>query len=217
MGILDILTILLPLILFGMLIYHCWKNFWFSLSVNIFILILFVVVGGVGGYRPCFTNFFWILFPLGAFFVIFNCIAIFRFWKERGYFAFLPILISLLGFLVVNFVDDIGREVRIKVFKNNLNLYQQAVDELTPMIDEKGLYLSYDQIPREFRHIAYWIDAKKDDGVVFIFTWDIGIFRNRSGFAYRSDGLLLEKGTDFRQKWQFCKRINEHWFIVSNQ
>jgi hypothetical protein len=215
LGILDILTILLPLALLGMVFYLSLKYFQFLISANIFLLVLFVVIGGVSGYRPCFTNFFLILFPCGALFVILNFVAIFRFWGKRGYFALLPLFMSLLSFLSVNFVDDIGREVRIKVFKNNLNLYQQAVNELTPMIDEKGLYL--DQVPQKYRHLAYRIHAKRDDGIVFIFVWDIGLFRNRSAFVYRSDGLLPEKGTDFRQEWQICERINEHWFRASNQ
>jgi hypothetical protein len=137
-----------------------------------FILILFIVVGGVSGYRPCFTNFFLILFPLGAFFVIFNCIAIFRFRWKRGYFAFLPLFMSLLSFLSVNFVDDIGREVRIKVFKNNLNLYQQAVNELTPMVDEKGLSLEPDQVPQK---LSVWLTGFMQRRMTALYSFLSGI------------------------------------------
>lgn len=212
----EILLVLLILALFVRLVYFSWKKFWLLFLVNIFILILLAVLGCISGYRPCFSIFFVILFPCGAFFVLFNFAAIFRFWQERGVLALLPLFVSLLGFWLVFFSIDTGKGIRIKVFKDNLYLYQQAVEELTPMIGDKGLYLSGDKIPQKYRKLAYVIHAEKNEGIIFDFIWDFGFPLKHSAFVYCSDGYLPGKGTRFRNDWPFGERINEHWFRVGD-
>lgn len=214
MFVLEILVVILIFLLFVRLFFLSWKKFRLLFSVNISILILFAAIGGISGYKPCFSAFFVILFPFGAFYVVFNFVVFFKFWEERGFLALSPLFISLFSFWLIFFANDIGRDIRIQVFKKNLYLYQQAVEELTPAIGEKGLYLSGDKIPEKYRKLAYVISAEKNEGVVFDFIWDFGFPLKHSAFVYRSDGFLPGKETHFRSHWPYCERINERWFRV---
>ena len=198
------------------LAYFSWKKFWFLFSVNISILILFAAIGGISGYRPVFSMFFLLLFPCGAFFVIFNFVAIFKFWETYGVLTLVPVILCISSFKVSDITRHIGIDIRMKIFNENLPLYEEAVKELTPMIDEKGLYLAGDQIPQKYRKLAYLITVGKDNGIAFIFIWDFGFPLKHSAFVYRSDGSWPPKGSDFSREWPYYERINKNWFRASD-
>jgi len=202
-------------VLFLVAIYFSWKRFWLLFSVNMSILILYAIVGGIGGYRPNFSFLLWFLYPYGAFLVLFNIVAILQFWEDYGLLTLLPLLVSILGFWLPGLVGDVGTYIRVKVFENRLDLYEAAVKELTPMIDVNGLDLRGEQVPQEYRKLTYRISAEKKDGIVFRFYWDESFIPSmRSWFIYRSDEFLAKKGADLKCEPPFCERINEHWFRV---
>jgi hypothetical protein len=198
----------LLLVLFLAAAYFSWKKFWVLFSVNMFILVIYVVVGILGGYKPSFRALLLLLFPCGAFFVLFNIVAIVQFWEERGILTLLLLLVSISGFWLPGLAGNVGKGIRIKVFKSRLYLYEAAVKELTPMIGEKELDLRGDQIPQEYRKLAYSISAEKNEEIVFNFVWDPGFPMLGSSFIYRSDGGW--------PSGSFYERINDNWFIVGD-
>ena len=207
------LILFLILALFLATAYFSWKKFWFLFSGNMFILILYAVVGGIGGYMPRFSNLLILLFPCGAFFVFLNIVTIIQFWEDYGILTLLLLFVSILGFWLPGLADKVGTDIRVKVFKSRLCLYEAAVKELTPMIDVNSLDLRGEQVPQEYRKLTYRISAEKKDGIVFLFYWDESFIPPmRSWFIYRSDDFLAKKGTDFRCEPPYCERINEHWF-----
>ena len=86
------------------------------------------------------------------------------------------LFVSILGFWLPGLAGEVGTDIRVKVFKNRLYLYEAAVKELTPMIDVNGLDLRGEQVPQEYRKLAYRISAEKKEGIVFLFYWDESFF-----------------------------------------
>jgi len=163
-------------------------------------------IGGMLGYAYLFVM------------LIVSFIALFRFWEKHGLFSIIPFVILLLCFKANAISLKMGHDKRSEVFAELLPQYEEAVRVMESKTSGGVVFLKGEEVPEIYRHLAYWIHAKKDDENVLVVTffWGGGFPLKHTAFAYRSDGQLPPKGTDFRREWPFTERINENWFRVGD-
>lgn len=149
--------------------------------------------------------------------IVISLIGIFVFWEDYGSKATIPFVIGILSLFVVVESGKVGHKIRLNVFNKRLPQYEDAVQMVENTITNEYLRWSGERIPKEFRHLAYLISARRKKDVLIVnFLWGGGFPVKHTAFVYISDGRLPGKGTDFRKDWPHCTRINEHWFKVSD-
>jgi hypothetical protein len=111
-----------------------------------------------------------------------------------------------------------GHWARMKVFEHRLPSYEKAVQQIIKNFDGQRKLITKNNLPEECRRFAYYAYVYKDNNnaTVVNFMWGIGFPVKHTAFVWRSDGVLPEKGTEFRRDWPGCWRINEHWFRCSD-
>jgi hypothetical protein len=185
----------------------------------IIFLISCAVVEAFFAYRPN-----WLQIPL-----MFSCyyyiaaavialIFLFVHWGKGIFLAITPVILTIGGFYLQKGANQLGHWYRIEVFNSRFTQYEQFVDILKKDSENKQfITLSGEQIPEQYRSLAYCVHAHKEKDVfVVVFAWGLGFPAKHSAFAYRSDGILPSKGSEFRREWPFCERINENWFRVAD-
>jgi hypothetical protein len=195
------------------------KKFWILVGMNILLLVVSCVSGYFFCYRP---NVGWQMLSILSMFgflliAIINLIGIFRYWENYGLVIILLLAMPFILFYATRACGDLGHQRRIDVFNSRLGEYEDVVKLVMREGDEDGVHWMFEQIPEEYRHLAYSIDSMKY-GEVFsvIFLWGGGFPVKHSGFAYIPDGNIPPKGSDFCREWPHVERINEHWFRVGD-
>ena len=186
--------------------------------LNIITSVSLIIVAGVFTYEMRFSQLLFVPLVLFAFvMLLINIISIFKFWSEYNFAAFIPIIISILTIPLAFSSFKAGRWTNIYVFKNRLPQYQAAVKMIENQIGDKRLYLNYEEIPPEFRRLAFSIYGEKEGSVLgVVFIWGAGIPCKHVAYAYTSDGQQPEKGTTLSKDWHYWERINDNWFYVGD-
>lgn len=194
--------------------YYSLKSFKTIIWINVILSVSLIIIAGVFAYEKRWTQMLFVplVFYAFAMFII-NLIGILKYWHEYGSKAFIPLLISILTISLSIFSIKAGNSVNIHVFKQRIVQYESAVKMVEDRIDTEPIYLRGEDIPLEFRHLAYLICARKEGSVLRVsFLWGSGFPNKHVAYVYISNGKLPKKGTEFRKDWPYCRRINDYWF-----
>jgi len=181
---------------------------------NIAIAVSVLVVSAAFAYRPDVSTQFGsmlLIFYLFAVIVI-NFIGIFTF----GLRSCIPFAMSLLCVILLGYSNSLGHRLRLHVFRQRLPQYEAAVPAVETQITDGPVFLKGEEVPKPFRHLAYWIHADKTEQNVLIVTffWGGGFPVKHTAFAYISDGKVPGPLSRFQKEWPHIFRINQNWFRV---
>ncbi|MGD0553054.1 MAG: hypothetical protein ABSB25_10450 [Sedimentisphaerales bacterium] len=187
--------------------------------INLVISIPLVVVSGIFAYEKSTTQ---ILFmPLVLYSVvlaIINFTAIFVFWSEYDSKALIPIGISVATFALCICSIIVGDHVNLFVFNRRISQFEDAIRMIdNRIVDSNPIRLRGEEIPEEYRHLAYFIYGEKKNGILRAdFYWGSGFPCKHVAYVYLSNDEIPGKGSDFRKDWYRYHRIKEKWFRVSD-
>jgi hypothetical protein len=188
--------------------------------INLVISIPFVVASGFFAYEEGPAQILLIpLFLYSCALAVINLIAIAVFWSRYEFKALVPIGISAATFILCVFFVRLGNQVNLYVFNKRISQFEDAVRMVENKIaDGNAIRLSDEEIPEQYRHLAYFIYGEKEYNVLRVdFYWGRGGFPCRHvAYVYLSNDEIPAKGSDFRRDWYHCQRIRTKWFRASD-
>jgi hypothetical protein len=199
---------------------------WFGLRslrvliwINVVVSMLLIITTGVFAYEKSYTQLIFMLmmwYALGL--AIINFVGAFVHSRKHDLKGLIPLGITLVTWFGMGYAARAGFRVSLYVFEKRLPRFEEAVASIGGRIEEGILRLSGQEIPEEYRDLAYMIIAEKTRGNVLTvtFMWGAGFPVKHVAYAYISDGMIPAKGTDFRREWPRIYRINDNWFRVSD-
>jgi hypothetical protein len=187
--------------------------------INLAISISLVVISGIFAYEKGPTQMLFVPLLLYSYVLaVINFIAIFVFWSEYDFKALVPVGISIATFVLCNCSAKLGYQVNLYVFNKRINQFEDAVQMIdNRIVDSNPIRLDGEEIPEQYRHLAYFIYGEKKDNVLRVdFVWGIGFPCKHIAYVYLSNDKIPEGDPDFRKDWYRCHRIREKWFRVSD-
>ena len=154
-------------------------------------------------------------------FVISFVAGIIGFRRDDSIVLFLsPIVILIVTFFMLFPSFKLGHKVRIHIFNKRLTQYEKAVAMLSNQIEDKRIRLHGDEIPKEFRHLAYYhisVERRSQNILVATFWWKKGggFPAKHTIYVYSSQGEF-PSDEKFRREWPRWYRINKNWFCASD-
>lgn len=158
------------------------------------------------------------LFSIPTLFLI-NIYGVYKYWSKHKLVTLVPF--PVIGIAVVgSFAWDVGA-MSIRRFEKYLPDYEAFVK----MAEKKHKFGDYDsmRLPKEYKHLGYIAHIYEDKPVsdnepntlfVSILVGSAGVF-GHTCFLYSSNGEIAPGSKAYRE-WHYPKRINEHWFRVSD-
>lgn len=190
------------------------------LVINLIVSISLIISAGlfacfVNVYTQTISMFLILLFIALA---VINLISIFVHWVEHGFGAFLPICISILTVILIVFSVRVGNHAKMHRFNKRLPQFENAVKMVESKLTDEHIRLTGEDIPQEYRHLAYFIigDKRANGKLIVTFVWGGGFPVKHTAYAYTSDGSSPIRDSEFQKDWYHCKRINDNWFKVGD-
>ena len=142
-----------------------------------------------------------------------NIYGVFKFWSKYKLVTLLPFLI--LGIAVMSLRAWDVEAMSIRRFEKYLPDY-----EAFAATAEKGhKHGDWDTIalPKEYRHLGYLAVVYDDEPNTLCVTIDVGNFGvfGHTAFLYSSNGEIT-RGSKTSREWPERQRVNERWFRVSD-
>ena len=165
-----------------------------SCAVYVFLLLVFIGL-------PCL--------------LIVDIVQAFRGWSSLRWRALLPLLV-LCSIIPTGRLIQFGKSLGEKRFISRLPEYEAFVSEIKAKTWKKGRMLISN--PAACRGLAYIIHAYENEPnvlVVEFFVGGMGPPPKHTAFLYASSGNV-NKGSDADKHWHRWKRMNKHWFRVSD-
>jgi hypothetical protein len=195
-----IVSILLPLCLFGLLL------FGFGGCVIPIVTMLIASICGLS---------FFLLALSSIILLLVDAIAVFPQWKRHRIRSLLPLTLIILGFLATIPVDKIARNLCQTRFQRHFSQYDQAASEIENSITPDGDYST----PSGTVFLSYVppITYREDDESLTIefIVGGVAPPPNHVAYIYRSNGVIGE-GSRTAKRWPRTTRVNEHWFRASD-
>lgn len=144
-----------------------------------------------------------------------NFIGIVVFFVEHFHWSFIPLGIWILSLCLGWWAIDLGQHLQASTFRRRLDQYEEVVHMLEKKVGDEPVSLTGDEIPGEYRHLAYLIDAQRDQNgyLIVTFTWSQCWFMSWEGFVYKPAEATPSRATP----WLLVHpgiRLAENWYRV---
>ena len=144
-----------------------------------------------------------------------NFIGIVVFFVEHLHWSFIPLGIWILSICLGWWAVHLGQHLQASTFKKRLNQYEEVVSMLEKQVGDVPVSLAGGEIPREYRHLAYLIDAQRDQNgyLIVTFTWSQCWFMSWEGFVYQPAEVTPSRTTP----WTLVHpgiQLAENWYRV---
>ena len=198
--------LIVNLVIAGLLITCSWIFIFFAHGA--FVSPVGLVIGGLCGFLALIP----LLFSVPVLFIV-NIYGVFKYWAKYKLVTLLPFLV--LGLAVIGLRAWDVRAMSIRRFEKYLPDYEAFVT----MAEKEHKHGDPNVIamPKEYRHLGYLAVIYDDEPNTLFVSVEVGHFGvfGHTYFLYSSNGEVAD-GSKVYQQWPHRRRVNEHWFRVSN-